>query len=238
MTTNTSTTGNIAVTNLQALATSAAVTPPTTVAAVGKARVAFGPVAQANPAQLLVTSQHILTGMTGNAAYPAPLPTLAELTAARNAFSAAVDAARDSRLQIVVRNRQRVAFVALLRTLALYVQATSGGDLATLLSSGFTAQRRKQPVGPLPAPANLRLVRGRNSGQIIARCNTMRQAGAYGWRYASAATPATWVGVASTYAASTIIEGLIPGTQYTVQAQALGTAGPSDWSDAAALMVV
>jgi hypothetical protein len=46
------------------------------------------------------------------------------------------------------------------------------------------------------------------------------------------------VAAEATFAASTIIEGLIPGTQYTVQAQALGTAGPSDWSDAAALMVV
>lgn len=243
MTTNTSSadtssTSNIAVAIQQALATPDAATLPPTVAPVGKAKVAVGPIAAANHAQLLVASQHILTGMTGNPAYPAPVPTLAQVTAARNTYIAAVDAAKDSRRQLVVRNQQRGAFVTLLRTLALYVQVASGGDLATLLSSGFTAQRSKQPVGPLPAPANLRLVRGTNSGQIIARCNRMPRAGAYGWRYASSATPAMWVSVESTFAASTTIEGLAPGTQYTVQAQALGTNGSSDWSDAASLMVV
>ena len=219
--------------------TAVAVSPPPTVALAGKARVAVSFLSQDTDAKLIVAIQGILTGMTGNAAYPSPNPTLANITAARDSFIAAVNAAKDSRRQIVVRNQQRVALVTLLRTLALYVQVASGGDLATLMSSGFTAQRStKASVGPLPAPANLRLTRGRNSGQIIARCEKLKQAGAYEWRYATAAAPAAWVELDSTFAASIILSGLVPGTQYSVQVRALGTAGPSDWSDAAMLMVV
>jgi len=218
--------------------TAVAVSPPPTVAPVGKAKVAIGYLSETSDANLIVAIQSILTGMTGNAAYPSPNPTLANITAARDSYIAAVNAAKDSRRQIAVRRQQRVAVVALLRTLALYVQAASGGDLPTLVSSGFIAQRRRQPVGPLPPPANLRLTRGSNSGQIIARCQKLKQARAYEWRYASVATPAAWVELDSTFAASIILSGLVPGTQYSVQVRALGTAGPSDWSDAAMLMVV
>ena len=210
----------------------------TAVAPVGKAKVAIGVITKATDANLLVAIQSILTGMTGNAAYPTPNPTLAEIVAARNSFVVAVDAAKDSRRQIAVRNQQRAAVVALLRTLAHYVQVESNGDLPTLLSSGFTVQRNRLPVGALPVPANLRLSRGNNSGQIIARCQKLKQAGAYAWRYASVANPAAWVEVESTFGASVTITGLVPGTQYNVQVQALGTAGPSDWSGAAMLMVV
>jgi hypothetical protein len=231
-------TSNTDVTTPQVLATPQVVTPPPVAAPVGKARVAISYLSEESDAKLIVAIQSILTGMTGNAAYPTPNPTLAEITAARNGYIAAVNAAKDSRRQIVVRNQQRAAVVALLRTLAHYVQVASGGDLPTLLSSGFPAQRNKQPVGALPAPANLRLSRGTNSGQIIARCQRLKQAGAYAWRYATAAAPTAWIEVDSTFAASVTISGLVPGTQYSVQARALGTAGPSDWSDAAMLMVV
>ncbi|HEV2607488.1 MAG TPA: hypothetical protein VGT79_05855, partial [Xanthomonadaceae bacterium] len=149
--------------------TTVAVTPPPTVAPVGNAKVAISYLSETSDAHLIVAIQSILTGMAGNAAYPTPTPALADITAARNNFVAAVNAAKDSRRQIVVRNQQRATVVALLRTLAHYVQVASGGDLPTLLSSGFPAQRGRQPVGPLPAPANLRLTRGRNNGRIIAR---------------------------------------------------------------------
>jgi len=215
-----------------------AVSLPPTVAPVGKAKVAIGFLSDETDANLIVAIKSILTGTAGNAAYPSPNPPLAAITVARDSFIAAVNAAKDSRRQIAVRNQQRATVVALVRTLAHYVQVACGGDLPTLTSSGFPAQRGKQPVGPLPAPANLRLSRGSNSGQIIARCQKLKQAGAYEWRYATAAAPTAWVEVDSTFAASVTLSGLVPGTQYSVQVRALGTAGPSDWSDAAMLMVV
>ena len=238
METNNNNTGNSVVTNPQALAMPAAVTPPPTVPPAGKARVAMSFINRDTDAALLVASLRIIASMTGNPAYPAPYPKLADLTAARNAYIAVMTASRDSRIALVVRKQQRAAFEGMLRNLALYVQLASNGDLATLLGSGFTAQRVRQPVGMLPAPANVRLSRGKASGQLVARCNRVPQAGAYAWRYASAAAPTTWTNVVTTFAASVLIEGLTPGTQYSVQSRALAKDGPSDWSSAASLMVV
>ncbi len=84
---------------------------------------------------------------------------------------------------------------------------------------------------------NLRLARGKVSGQLVARFGKLAQAGAYEWRFASAATPTAWTKAETTLAANTTLDGLAPGTQYIVQVRAIGTAGPSDWSDAAMLMV-
>jgi len=234
---NTSSNSNPAVAIHQALATPGVAIPPT-LAANGKYKVAVGFLTQSKDADLIVASERIVVGMTGNAAYPTPNPTLADLIAARNSYIAAVNAAMDSHLGVVVRRQQRAAFTAMLRDLAHYVQVASGGDLAILLSSGFTAQKQKKPVGPLPAPANMRLKRGKTSGLLIARCDKLLQAGAYEWRYANVATPTVWVNLESTFAAHVAIEGLTPGTQYTTQVRALGTAGPSDWSDTATLMVL
>src|SRR5207237_9459604 len=93
-------------------------TIPSTVAPPGKAKVSVTVRSHATNANLIVSIQSILTGMTGNSAYPAPNPTLANITAARDSFIAAVNAAKDSRRQIVVRRQQRLAVVALVRTLA------------------------------------------------------------------------------------------------------------------------
>jgi hypothetical protein len=216
----------------------AASTVPSTVAPAGRARVAISFLTEETDANLIVSSQQILVAMTGNPAYPVPVPTLADLTTARNTYIAAVNAAKDSRLAKAVRNQQRKVFEGLLRNLAYHVQVASGGDLPTLLGSGFPVQRGKQPVGPLPAPANLRLARGKISGQLIARCKKLQQAGSYEWRYAMNATPTAWVSAEPTFAAKVTLDGLLPGTQYIAQVRVQGTAGPGNWSDTAMLMVV
>jgi hypothetical protein len=212
-------------------------TTPTTPPA-GKARIAIGFLLKDTDANLIVASQTILAAMTGNAAYATPAPTLAEITTARNSYIAAVNAGKDSRIAKTVRSQQRKAFTGLLRNLAHYAQVTSGGDLPILLSSGFPAQKGRQRVGPLHVPANLRLKRGKVSGQLIARCNKLDQASAYDWQYATGATPTAWISVPSTFAAKNTFVGLVPGTQYMVRVRAVGTAGPSDWSSAATLMAV
>jgi hypothetical protein len=231
MDTNTSNTSN---TNVSTGAATAP--PPATTPKAGKARVAVSPLLTSTNAVFIVISGHVVNGMTGNAAFPTPDPKIADVVAARDAYIAAVDAAKDSTIAVAVRRQLRQALVALLRKLALYVQAASGGDLPTLLSSGFTAQRVRQPVGELTAPINLRLSRGKTSGQIVARFTPLAKAGAYEWRYAMSTTPLAWERADTTLAAKTTLQGLVPGMQYIVQVRAIGTAGPSDWSDAAMLM--
>jgi hypothetical protein len=206
--------------------------------ALGKASIAIGFLSHDSNAALLVSSGRILTGMTGNPHFPTPIPALADVAAVRNAFVASVDAARAGPLTTIARRQQRVQLVAMLRSLALHVQQTGNGDPLVLRSSGFPVRKSPQPVGLLSAPLNLRLVRGTLSGQLKARCNVVNGAGSYQWRYATAAAPTAWVLVDPTIYANFVFAGLVPGTVYVAQVRAVGTAGPSDWSDTASLMVV
>ena len=128
--------------------------------------------------------------------------------------------------------------VSLLRDLALYVQQTCKGDMVVLLSSGHTPQKQRQPAGQLSAPLNLRLRRPELSGQLKARGDVVAKASAYQWRYATSLTPTSFTQTDPTTAASTTLENLTPGTVYVVQVRAIGSQGPSDWSDAAMLMAV
>jgi hypothetical protein len=204
----------------------------------GRAKVAIRFLTQDRDAALAIASGRILVAMTGNAHYPAPLPAMADVAAARNAFLAAMNAAKSGTPGVITRRQLRNQLVVLLRALALYVQQACNGDTVVLLGSGYPAQRTRQPAGQLPAPVNLRLARGLITGQLKARSNRVAQAGSYQWRYATAAAPTVWTFVNPTLGARVAINGLVPGTEYIVQGRAVGSQGPSDWSDAASLMVV
>jgi hypothetical protein len=216
---------------------------PTAVAgsAPGKARIAILFLNRETDANLIVTSGRILAGMTGNASYPAPIPPLADVATARNAYVAAVNAVnavKNGSLAVIARKQLRTQLSTLLRSLALYVQQNCKGDPLILLGSGYPVQKTRQPSGLLSAPVNLRLARGTNSGQLKARCNKVPLAGSYQWRYATVAAPTAWTQVDPTLAASITLSGLVRGTEYVVQVRAVGTLGPSDWSVGSTLMVV
>ena len=239
METMTSSTSNPSVAGTDAVTPST--TPATPIAPAptpGKARVSVQFMLRDTDAELIVDSERILTAMTGNPAYPTPSPALAAHTSARSSYDAAVSAAQDSTIARSNRREQRANFIALLRTLSHYVQVTSAGNRTTLLSSGFLAQRTRAPVGELLAPTGLTLKRGKISGQLTARCRKLPQAGAYHWQIGVIATPMVWQPMITTLAARTGFEGLTLYTQYTAQVRAIGTAGPSNWSDVATVVVV
>jgi hypothetical protein len=213
-------------------------TSPASTAVEKGARIAIASLSRISNANLIAASERILVGMHGNANYPAPVPALADITAVHTSFVAAVSSGNGGALAIAVRRQQRTQLVALLRSLALYVQQTCNGDPAILLSSGYPVRRAPQPVGLLSAPANLRLARGKISGQLKVRCTAVVHAGSYQWRYATAAAPTTWTVLDPTVRASIVLDGLVAGTVYIVQVRAVGSQGPSDWSDVANLMVV
>ena len=189
-------------------------------------------------AQFIIDTARIVTGMTGNKAFPTPSPALADVIAARNTYLAAVTAGHDSRLARSQRQKARAALVVLLRLLAHYVEDTSAGDRSVVMSSGFPLQRGRTPVGALPAPVQVRVVKGKTSGTAIARCRRIDRARAYQWRIAPANAPTAWLPVVTTFGARAEFEGLTPTTFYVVQVCAVGTAGPGDWSEVATGLVV
>ena len=127
----------------------------------------------------------------------------------------------------------------MLRQLANYVSATANGDLETLISSGFPIQKTtRTPVGPLPPPYAPYLSQGPVTGSLRAVLSPVYGAFTYNWRLALASAPNVYVKTAQTTGGRVMFEGLTPGQTYFLQANALGAAGTSDWSDVATLMVV
>jgi hypothetical protein len=193
-----------------------------------------------NDALLITDTASIITAMTGNPNYPAPTPDLVAVTAAQTEFSAAVaDAAGGGVALTSAKNDKRAALVVLLRELASYVQVACKGDLTVLLSSGFPIQKpQRQPLGVLPAPANLTVTLGARTGELNAGVAPVAGAAIYNWRVTTASAPTVEVQSAQTTAASNTFGNLTPGVVYNIQANVVGSAGPSNWSDPIAQMVV
>jgi hypothetical protein len=74
-------------------------------------------------------------------------------------------------------------------------------------------------------------------GDILARCDVVGSAVSYQWRYAKAQAPTAWTQPDPTSKANNTFAGLVPGTQYSVQARAIGRKGASNWCTAASLIV-
>ena len=193
-----------------------------------------------NDAHLISKTDGILAAMTGNASYPTPTPTLAAITTAKEEFVTALADAIDGGVTLTAaKNAKRAALVALLRLLASYVQVTSNGDMTVLLSSGFPIQKpQRDPIGVLPAPAYLIVTLGPRSGELTASSNPVKGAAIYNWRVSTAAAPDVVVQSVQTTAASYTFSGLTPGVVYNITVNAVGAAGPSNWTDPYARMAV
>ena len=212
---------------------------PVPVNKAGKAKVATTFIQRDKDTDLAAAIAHILAAMMGNAAYPAPAPTLAALTTAHDAFVAAVDANDGGVRAVVARDQARAELEEVTRQMAAYVQHASMGNRLTLLASGFPAQRDRSAgvVQPLSPPTGLQLRHGKASGQVIVRCARVRSARLYQWRYATAQAPTVWTVEDTTSRTTSTLTGLAAATQYVVQVRVLGKQGASDWSDSAVLIV-
>jgi len=189
---------------------------------------------------LVSDTSTIIGKMTDNPIYPTPSPALADVSAALNAFNLAIAAAADGGVSLTLaKNARRAELVSLLRTLAVYVQLASKGDLQTLLSSGFPAQKQgRTPVGPVAVPNAPVVAQGPVSGVLKATTSPVYGASLYNWSVALASAPDTDVQSAQTTGARAEFDGLTPGQVYVICLNAVGAAGASDWSDYGSLMVI
>lgn len=191
-------------------------------------------------AQLIVDVQSPITGLTGNASFPTPAPTLTVVSTALAAFQAALaDAANGGTELTAIKNGKRAELVSLMRQLASYVTVTAAGDLTKLLSSGFPYQKPvRNKVGLLPAP-NAPTVRNTNeSGKVTASTTPVYGASSYNWALALASAPDNSVQTVQTPGGRVTFDGLTPGQNYSVTVNAVGSAGTSDSSDASTLIAM
>ena len=189
------------------------------------------------PTALVEKGRNHVTMLTGNLAFPTPTPTLASITAACNALDVANQAFDFNRGKVEKQTRD-TAFTALkdlIRELGGYVQANCNGDKDLILSTGFDTRRPNDPVGPLNAPQNLRVLVAAYPGRLDVRWNGVRGRLLY-QLYMTAIDPLDPIGWKLLLQSSKnrhTIDDLQSNTTYTFRTVALGTAGPSPVSDIA-----
>jgi hypothetical protein len=178
-------------------------------------------------------AQSIINAMTGNANFPKPLPTIADLTTAASDYANALSIAKTgTRTDIAVKNQERDALEALLRDLASYVNFTAKGDRAMLLSSGFDISKNGDATPVITKPESISLVNGENPGELTLSVGTVPGARAYTHEYTSDATlsEVNWQRITVTTSAYTF-SGLQPGKQYFCRVAVVGTRGQMVYSD-------
>ena len=177
-------------------------------------------------------AQGVVDALTGNATYPAPPVTVADLQAAIRDFTAKMAAAQTGGPVVTAaKNNARQILIGMLRDVAAYVQIACKGDSAQLLSSGFKMQSSNRAQSPLEQPQNLQLKNG-SAGQLVAAVSPVRNANMYEGRSKLADGAGDWTSVYTGDSQHIIFNGLTRGKDYTVQVRALGgSTGQSDWSD-------
>jgi len=183
-------------------------------------------------------AQGVIDALTGNATYPTPPVTLANLQAAVDDYTAKMAAAQNGGIaDTAAKNNSRNTLEEMLRKVAAYVQMMCNEDPALLLGSGFQMQSTNRSSTPLEKPKGLSIKNG-VAGQLVARVEAVKNANMYEGRIKPANgdwLPSIFTGDSRRIA----FLGLTAGTTYTIEVRALGgSTGQSDWSDPSSHMAM
>jgi hypothetical protein len=185
---------------------------------------------------LITYAQGIVKGMTGNASFPTPVPTLAEITSAINDLQTAETAAlARTKGAVATRNEKRTALVRLLEQLKGNVQTAADANVengASIIQSAGMALRKPTVRAPRVFAANPGALSG--TAQLVAASAARRAS--YEWEY-SADGGKTWITAPSTLQAKTTVPGLTLGATVQFRYRPVTKTGEGDWSQPTSLMV-
>jgi hypothetical protein len=179
--------------------------------------------------------------MEGNPNFPGPVPDEATFAAATDTWEGQIRAVLDARTAyraaISAKAAGRKAYEALLRQRSNHVAAASGGQPGKILSAGLDLRRDAGPIGRLPAPESFTAKPTDYRGRIRLRWKRVPGAVAYQAEYQRRDDEVKggdqWQSLAPSTAAKTVADGLESGVEYVFRVAAIGSAGPSPWSDLA-----
>ncbi len=178
-----------------------------------------------------------ITGLTGNADFTTPVPTLVQQQADRDALAAANVAVlnnggkQDRLIQAVAVKTVK----SNIKILAGYVQAISGGDPVKIASVGFGTRKVPQPPEPMPAPPNVRLVFTSMPGELKALWGGVKDKRIYQLQSTDAdpVVEGNWKALTMTSRNTYLLTGLTSHLPYSVRVRAVGSLGVGPWSDIA-----
>jgi len=177
--------------------------------------------------------------LTDNANFTTPNPTLVSLKAAAEDLekktASAAEIRKQSQIATLAQDDAEDELDAQLTTLGSYVETTSGGDEAKILSAGLAVKTAATPAGPLSAPGPVSATTGDDAGEADLLWPRLAGAKSFVIQYATDpnAADGDWKFATTSTKSSATVTGLIPGTRYWFRIAATGTAGQSPWSSPA-----
>jgi hypothetical protein len=174
--------------------------------------------------------------MTGNPAFPSPVPALATITTALNELQVAQAAALTrAKGTASVRNEKRTTLVQLLMHLKSYIQTRVDANPdagASIIESAGVALRKTAVRRARVFVARV----GANSGTANVVAPSAGHRASYEWEY-SVDGGKTWTLAAPTMKAKTTVNGLPTATVVQFRYRAVTPTAVSDWSAPASLLV-
>ena len=192
--------------------------------------------------QKIQLATDIHTAMSSSGLFVTPNPTMSELQSKISILQDAVgqkaSADQAAKLATIAQRNAELALDAALTTEAAYVQTTTGGDEANILTSGMQVKGSSSRIGTLPAPSGVSASTGDLSGEVDLHWNVVHGANSYAIR--QTADPLTsasvWTVLPSSTKSKATVPGLTPGTRYWFEVAGVGAAGQGPWSDPATKM--
>lgn len=187
----------------------------------------------------LARAKQFINALTGNPNFPAPQPTLAQLSAAADALEAAAadaQAARAEAKTATSRQEQKEDTLDLLVTqLAAHVESVSGDDETKILSAGMDVRATGSPGSDTPSlPKGVALSEGDHAGELDAGWDSVTGARSYVVQMSvDPPTPTSWQPGPVVTRSHATLSGLTSGTRYWVRVAAVNANGQSGWSDPA-----
>jgi hypothetical protein len=180
--------------------------------------------------------QGIVKGMTGNPAFPNPMPTLAAVTMAINDLQTAETAALTrAKGTAAVRNEKRAVLAKLLLRLKAYIQAEADANVENGESIIASAGVRTRKV--ITRRARVFAVKaGALSGTAHLVTAPAAHRASYEWEYSTDGGK-TWIPVPPTLQAKTTVSGLQTGTTVLFRYRSVTKTGATDWSGTVSLVV-
>ena len=188
---------------------------------------------QLNDAELLLKGTSIVTAMTGNQYFTAPIPPLAEVSTALTAFDAALQKmVNGGKENTIIKNMARAVVENLLYNLGLYIQIESNGDELMLQSTGYDVIVRRTSIGVLSKPTNFVVKATNVSGSVKLSLQAIDGAKSYNFEYTEGpvTNDSVWISISSSKASVTL-SNLSAGQQYFYRVVGVGTNPTKVYSD-------
>lgn len=192
--------------------------------------------------ELVATGTRLVEGLSDNANFPAPKPSVADLRHKVAALVAANEEYRTLRLQLnKLKTARDLAMQELKEALheeADYVEEASGGDAAKIVSANLSVDRSWGnwsfwPFDSLPQVIELSASNGDEIGEIDLVWDPVREAEGYEVELSTdLAGEGPWTQCAVASKSSVSVKELTPRIRYWFRVRAIGDEGQGEWSDA------